>query len=218
LLLIEYAPPRIAKTPPRARGYLQRMHDPLVALITGANKGTGREIARQLAARGLTVLIGSRDPSRGQAAAAELGGSARAIALDVTDTASIAAAAAQIRRDLGRLDILVNNAGIPVGPTASPLSDWCRGRSSKPMVLRASGGAAGSIPVRFRHLSHKSKHARKARQPLEPGRLEPAESPPGESLLVVIVDHLAAAADHASLGVATGHVPYHAAGAVAPEL
>jgi NAD(P)-dependent dehydrogenase (short-subunit alcohol dehydrogenase family) len=91
------------------------MHDRPVALITGANKGIGREIARQLAERGFTVLVGSRDLARGEAAAKEIPGDARAIAIDVTSVDSIAAAAAQIRRELGRLDVLVNNAGILVG-------------------------------------------------------------------------------------------------------
>lgn len=100
----------------------------LVALVTGANKGIGREIARQLLQHGeqhgtpITVLVGARDLARGQQAAAELGPRARAIALDVTDPATIAAAAAQIRRDFGRLDILVNNAAIPTGPTAGPFT------------------------------------------------------------------------------------------------
>lgn len=91
------------------------MHDKLTALITGANKGIGHEIARQLAARGYTVLIGARDFARGEAAAKEIGGEARAIALDVTNAESIAAAAARIRKELGRLDVLVNNAGISSG-------------------------------------------------------------------------------------------------------
>ena len=94
-----------------------------VALITGANKGLGREIARQLAERGGTVLLGARDPARGAAAAAELtaaGLAAVAVRLDVTDAATIAAAAADIDRRYGRLDVLVNNAGITGGPGAAP--------------------------------------------------------------------------------------------------
>ena len=86
-----------------------------VALVTGANKGIGKEIARQLGAQGMTVLIGARDEGRGQAAAAELKGEgldAHAIRLDVTDEATIGEAARQIERDFGRLDVLVNNAGI----------------------------------------------------------------------------------------------------------
>jgi len=90
------------------------MHDKPVALVTGANKGIGHEIARQLAAHGVTVLIGARDAARGEAAARQLH-DARAIALDVTNADSIAAAAARIRRELGRLDVLVNNAGIANG-------------------------------------------------------------------------------------------------------
>lgn len=78
-------------------------------LITGANKGLGFETARRLIADGHTVHIGSRDSERGRRAAEQLG--ARAVQLDVTDDASVAAAAASIEAD-GGLDVLVNNAGI----------------------------------------------------------------------------------------------------------
>jgi NAD(P)-dependent dehydrogenase (short-subunit alcohol dehydrogenase family) len=78
-------------------------------LITGANRGLGKEAARQLIAAGHTVYIGARDETRGRLAAAEL--SARFIQLDVTDDASVAAALARIEAD-GGLDVLVNNAGI----------------------------------------------------------------------------------------------------------
>lgn len=88
------------------------MHNQQVALVTGANKGIGLQIAKELAARGLTVLVGSRDLDRGEAAAKTLDGDARALALDVTDAKSIAAAAERIRNELGRLDVLINNAGI----------------------------------------------------------------------------------------------------------
>jgi NAD(P)-dependent dehydrogenase (short-subunit alcohol dehydrogenase family) len=88
------------------------MHDQQVALITGANKGIGLQIAKDLAARGFTVLVGSRHLDRGEAAAKTIAGDARALALDVTDASSIAAAAERIRNELGRLDVLVNNAGI----------------------------------------------------------------------------------------------------------
>jgi len=78
-------------------------------LITGSNKGLGRETARQLIAAGHTVYIGARDEARGRAAAEELG--ALFVQLDVTEDASVVAAYAQIEAD-GRLDVLVNNAGI----------------------------------------------------------------------------------------------------------
>ena len=78
-------------------------------LITGANKGLGRETARRLVAAGHTVYLGSRDAERGRRAAEELG--ARAVQLDVTDPASVAAAAKLIEAE-GGLDVLVNNAGI----------------------------------------------------------------------------------------------------------
>lgn len=78
-------------------------------LITGANKGLGKETARRLIAMGHTVYLGSRDEQRGREAADELG--ARFVQLDVTDDASVAAAIATIESE-GGLDVLVNNAGI----------------------------------------------------------------------------------------------------------
>src|ERR1035438_3699889 len=89
------------------------------ALITGASGGIGREIARQLAAAGLTVYAGSRDRERGQRAVTEIGGGARLLVLDVTDGASIAGAAGRIEE----LDILVNNARIMVDGRAAPEAD-----------------------------------------------------------------------------------------------
>ncbi len=88
------------------------MTDRKVALVTGANKGIGQQIAKDLAAHGLIVLVGSRDLERGRAAAVEIGRDTHAIQLDVTDSASVAAAAQRIRAEFGRLDVLVNNAGI----------------------------------------------------------------------------------------------------------
>jgi NAD(P)-dependent dehydrogenase (short-subunit alcohol dehydrogenase family) len=87
-----------------------------VALVTGANRGIGREVARQLAQRGYEVLLSARDGEKAAAAARELaeatGASVRPLTLDVSDRASIAAAAQSVRADPGRLDALVNNAGI----------------------------------------------------------------------------------------------------------
>ncbi|HEY6629833.1 MAG TPA: SDR family NAD(P)-dependent oxidoreductase [Rhizobiaceae bacterium] len=88
------------------------MHDKQVVLVTGANQGIGLQIAKDLAAAHFTVLVGSRDPKRGEDAAKTIDGDARAIQLDVTDEALIAAAAERIRTEFGRLDVLVNNAAI----------------------------------------------------------------------------------------------------------
>lgn len=86
-----------------------------VALVTGANKGIGREIAEQLAGLGMTVLVGARDPERGRRAAAELaatGADVHHLQLDVTDEASVAASATHVQTTYGHLDVLVNNAGV----------------------------------------------------------------------------------------------------------
>jgi NAD(P)-dependent dehydrogenase (short-subunit alcohol dehydrogenase family) len=87
-----------------------------VALVTGANKGIGKEIARQLVEAGVTVVLGTRDRERGTAAAAEIGASS--VQLDVTDIESVAEAAKVVERDYGHLDILVNNAGVLLDPLA----------------------------------------------------------------------------------------------------
>ncbi|SFW18871.1 SDR family NAD(P)-dependent oxidoreductase [Chitinophaga sancti] len=81
-----------------------------IALVTGANQGVGKQVAKELAANGVTVLLGSRNFERGEVAAKEI--NAIPIQLDVTDPASIAAAAERIRTEFGRLDLLVNNAAI----------------------------------------------------------------------------------------------------------
>jgi NAD(P)-dependent dehydrogenase (short-subunit alcohol dehydrogenase family) len=89
--------------------------DAPVAVVTGANRGIGREVVRQLAAAGYRVVLGARDEARGRTAADELGGASAGIvacALDVADDASVRAAAARVEDELGRCDALVNNAAI----------------------------------------------------------------------------------------------------------
>jgi NAD(P)-dependent dehydrogenase (short-subunit alcohol dehydrogenase family) len=86
-----------------------------IALITGANKGLGFEMARQLAQAGVTVLVAARDPQKGEAAAGKLraeGLDAHFLKLDVTNITDYAAASAFVEAKFGRLDILINNAGI----------------------------------------------------------------------------------------------------------
>jgi NAD(P)-dependent dehydrogenase (short-subunit alcohol dehydrogenase family) len=83
-----------------------------VALVTGANQGIGLQIAKELAAHGFAVLVGSRNLERGEAAAKEVGPDAYALQLDVTDQASITTAAQRVRNEFGRLDVLIQNAAI----------------------------------------------------------------------------------------------------------
>jgi NAD(P)-dependent dehydrogenase (short-subunit alcohol dehydrogenase family) len=100
------------------------------ALVTGANKGIGREIARQLGHKGYSVWLGCRDAERGEEAAAALrkeGVDARVLALDVTNDASVKAAAETFAKSSDTLDALVNNAGVSTGgyapPTAASVDD-----------------------------------------------------------------------------------------------
>jgi NAD(P)-dependent dehydrogenase (short-subunit alcohol dehydrogenase family) len=94
-----------------------------IALITGANRGLGFEVARQLAQAGHTVVLGARDPQKGDEAAQLLrdeGLTAEALTLEVDDIASVKRAAAELRERHGQLDVLVNNAGVLPEATAAP--------------------------------------------------------------------------------------------------
>jgi len=86
-----------------------------IALVTGANKGIGKEVVRGLAARGYIVYLGARDADRGAKAKAEIDGPGldiRVAQLDVTDSASISRVAGTLTEEVGRLDVLINNAGV----------------------------------------------------------------------------------------------------------
>jgi NAD(P)-dependent dehydrogenase (short-subunit alcohol dehydrogenase family) len=99
------------------------MSEQTIALVTGANKGIGYEIAAGLGALGMSVGVGARDAERGEEAAAKLranGVDAFFVPLDVTDDESVAAAAALLEERFGRLDVLVNNAGIAGAWPAAP--------------------------------------------------------------------------------------------------
>ncbi|MGH7995054.1 MAG: SDR family oxidoreductase [Opitutaceae bacterium] len=111
------------------------MQERPVALVTGANQGIGLQIAKDLVAHGFTVLVGSRDPKRGEAAAKEVGPDARALQLDVTDHASIASAAERIRNELGRLDVLINNAAISNTRMRPDMSFEEYSKSTRPSIV-----------------------------------------------------------------------------------
>src|SRR3954469_5061628 len=85
-----------------------------ITLVTGANRGIGFEVCRQLARRGFIVILTARDAAKAEAAAHKLGKSGRveSLALDVADASSIGKAAAEVANRHGHLDVLVNNAGI----------------------------------------------------------------------------------------------------------
>jgi NAD(P)-dependent dehydrogenase (short-subunit alcohol dehydrogenase family) len=103
-----------------------------IALVTGATRGIGLETVRQLATAGFTVLLAGRDLARAAAAADKLkseGLSVEPIALDVTDTSSIRAAASAVQSTYGKLDVLINNAGVLLdamdkAPSQQSLATW----------------------------------------------------------------------------------------------
>jgi NAD(P)-dependent dehydrogenase (short-subunit alcohol dehydrogenase family) len=112
--------PSLPKIAGAAKVMLERMNQTKTALVTGANKGIGRETARRLAELGMTVLVGARDRRRGEAAVMSLRTNSHdvdvhLVHLDVADEASVARAAADVTARFGKLDVLVNNAAIAIG-------------------------------------------------------------------------------------------------------
>jgi NAD(P)-dependent dehydrogenase (short-subunit alcohol dehydrogenase family) len=137
-----------------------------IVLVTGANRGIGREVVRQLAEGGDTVLLGARDPDKGERAAAELG--VTAVHLDVTDPATIDAAAAGVADRHGHLDVLVNNAGIDYDTwqtAAAP--DFTVVREA----LETNLLGAWQTTVAFLPLLRRSRHARVVNVSSESGSL-----------------------------------------------
>jgi NAD(P)-dependent dehydrogenase (short-subunit alcohol dehydrogenase family) len=121
-----------------------------VAVVSGANRGIGLQVARELARGGMTVLLGARDAQRGEAAAAELVGEGldvRAVALDVTDPASVDA----LRAGLERVDVLVNNAGILPHGLASELDPAVADAAWQTNALGAWRLALAVIPLMREH-------------------------------------------------------------------
>jgi NAD(P)-dependent dehydrogenase (short-subunit alcohol dehydrogenase family) len=106
-----------------------RSDDREVALVTGANKGIGFHVARQLGQAGLRIWLGSRNPERGEQALGRLraeGIDVELVTLDVTDERSVTAAQEEVARQEGKLDVLVNNAGVVFGqaaPSAAHVDD-----------------------------------------------------------------------------------------------
>ena len=111
------------------------------AIVTGAGRGFGRAIAGRLAAEGAKVALLARSKEQLEQAAREIGGGALAVACDVTDRASVAAAAAEVESGLGPVDILVSNAGVagPFGPIwETDPDEWWRAQAvyvRAPMLL-----------------------------------------------------------------------------------
>src|SRR5207244_9548254 len=85
-----------------------------IALITGANKGIGFEVARQLAEKSFRVFVGARNEKAGRAAALKIGRAAKFLKIDVSDHGSIREAASELAKTIDHLDVLVNNAGVIV--------------------------------------------------------------------------------------------------------
>jgi NAD(P)-dependent dehydrogenase (short-subunit alcohol dehydrogenase family) len=130
-----------------------------IALVTGANKGIGKGIARQLSAKGVLVLIGTRDPKRGEKALTDLRNQSlgvELIQLDVTSQPSVDHAAAEVERRYGRLDILVNNAGIALD--SLPGSEMTLDALQKTFETNVFG--AFRVTKAFLPLLKKSKHGR----------------------------------------------------------
>ena len=136
-----------------------------LALVTGANRGIGREIVRQLSGKGITTILAARDKAKADAAARELGGGAQVLPreLDVTDASSVQRLADAVAAEFGKLDILVNNAGVLLDEKASAVSvdlaavrktletnllgAWRVAQAFVPLLKKSGHGRVVSMPV-----------------------------------------------------------------------
>jgi NAD(P)-dependent dehydrogenase (short-subunit alcohol dehydrogenase family) len=146
------------------------MSDTRIALVTGANQGVGFQVAKELVANGVTVYLGSRNLQRGEAAAKEIGPGAIALQIDITDGASIAAAAERIRSERGRLDLLVNNAGISNTRLSQASAEERSGQSFLEDYVKSSKASTASLVAGRPHRQcvERGRLARPERRPLAP--------------------------------------------------
>ncbi|HEY1377212.1 MAG TPA: SDR family oxidoreductase [Gemmataceae bacterium] len=131
-----------------------------VALVTGANRGIGREIVRQLAAKGVTVILAARDPAKAEDAAAEFVGQGLPVVgrpLDVTDPASVERLAASVASEFGQLDILINNAGVYLDADRTALT---ADLDAVQATLETNLFGAWRVAQAFAPLVRKSRHGR----------------------------------------------------------
>ena len=130
------------------------MEERRVALVSGANRGIGHEVARLLAAQGMAVVLGSRDARAGEEATARIRRrrlDVRSYQLDVTEPTSIEAAARRLEEEFGRLDVLVNNAGVYLEGDPATM-DWrLADLSWRTNALGAWELAVATIPLMRRH-------------------------------------------------------------------
>lgn len=145
--------------------------DARIALVTGGNRGIGREVCRQLAGQGMHVVLTARDPAKAEAAAAELrtaGLKVEALALDVSAPTSISAAYEQFRARHDRLDVLVNNAAINYDTWQTVLN---ADMDSVRQTLETNTLGAWALVQTFLPLLRRSRHGRIVNVSSEAGSL-----------------------------------------------
>jgi len=142
-----------------------------LALVTGGNRGIGREIVRQLAGKGITTLLAARDKAKADAAARELSGGGQLLPreLDVTDPGSVLRLVESVTSEFGKLDILVNNAGVLFDAQASALTV---DMTVVQKTLATNLLAAWRVAQAFVPLLKKSKHGRIVNMSSQLGQLQ----------------------------------------------